>query len=364
MGCGSCGTQDGITPKGCKSNGSCGSGGCNKLNVFDWLANMEIPNGQAPFDIVEIRFKNSRKGFYKNIDKLPLVTGEVVAVEAASGHDIGIVSLCGELVKLQMKKKNISFDSEEIKKIYRKAKALDIEKWNAAKALEEETMYKARTQAVKLNLNMKISDVEYQGDKTKAIFYYTADERVDFRELIKNLAEEFKVRIEMRQIGSRQEAGRLGGIGSCGRELCCSTWLTDFRSVTTSAARYQQLSIKGFPDTNVKLNTLKGKAFHQKTDIFKKLFWYSYESDPNVFIELSLARVKEIIELNQKEILPAELLKEPAKNVVKEYTPDYENVVGQDSLNRFDHKKKKKKKRNKNKRENPNQQKHKRSDQK
>jgi cell fate regulator YaaT (PSP1 superfamily) len=391
MGCGSCSTQDGKTPKGCKSNGSCGSGGCNKLNVFDWLANMEIPNGQAPFDIVEIRFKNSRKGFYKNIDKLPLTTGELVAVEASSGHDIGIVSLAGELVKLQMKKKNVSFDSDEIKKIYRKAKSLDIEKWNAAKALEEETMYKARTQAVKLKLNMKISDVEYQGDKTKAIFYYTADERVDFRELIKALAEEFKVRIEMRQIGSRQEAGRLGGIGSCGRELCCSTWLTDFRSVTTSAARYQQLSInpqklagqcgklkcclnyeldsyldaiKGFPDTNIKLNTQKGKAFHQKTDIFKKLFWYSYETEPNVFVELPLARVKEIIEFNQKDVLPSELLKEPAKNVVKEYTPDYENVVGQDSLNRFDHKKKKKKKRNKNKRENPNHQKQKRSDQK
>ena len=350
MGCGSCGT----TPGGCKNNGSCGSGGCNKLNIFDWLSNMELPKGQSQFNIVEVRFKNGRKDFY--IIKEPgmsLFTGDIVSVETSPGHDIGTVSMAGELVKLQLKKKSIDPNSAEIKKIYRKAKQNDIDKWEAARALENPTMYRARTIAVELKLNMKISDVEYQGDKTKAIFYYTADERVDFRELIKVLAEEFKVRIEMRQIGARQEASRLGGIGSCGRELCCSTWLTDFRSVSTSAARYQQLSlnplklagqcgklkcclnyeldtyldaIKDFPDSNVRLNTQKGNAFHQKTDIFKRLMWFSYPDNPGNFIPVPIDRVKEIIELNAKNEIPAELTN--FKDVViVEKKLDYENVV-------------------------------------
>ncbi len=380
MGCSGCTTGRGCSttskglPGGCKNNGSCGEGGCNKLNVFDWLANMELPNGQPAFDVVEVRFKNSRKDFYRNINNLPLNVGDVVAVEATGGHDIGVISISGELVRLQMKKRNVKTDSEEIKKIYRKAKSIDMDKWQEAQGLEQATMYRARTIAVKLNLQMKISDVEYQGDRTKAIFYYTADDRVDFRELIKVLADEFKVRIEMKQIGVRQEAGRLGGIGSCGRELCCATWLTDFRSVSTSAARYQQLSLnplklagqcgklkcclnyeldsymdalRDFPEvTNVKLETERGRAFHQKTDIFRRILFFSYTDEPDNFIPLPVDRVKEIMNMNKDNIKPADLLiKVTPKNIEK--SPDFDNVVGQDSLTRFD---KSKKSKNKNKR--------------
>lgn len=377
MGCVGCSTGSDATskslPGGCNNNGSCGveSGGCKKLNVFDWLANMELPGGQPVFDIVEVRFKNSRKDFYRNVNNLQLHVGDAIAVEASPGHDIGVVSISGELVRLQMKKKSVASTSEEIKKVYRKAKPNDIEKWHEAQNLEQETMYRARTIAIKLNLQMKISDVEYQGDKTKAVFYYTADDRVDFRELIKVLADEFKVRIEMRQIGARQEAGRLGGIGSCGRELCCATWLTDFRSVSTSAARYQQLSLnpmklagqcgklkcclnyeldsyldalKDFPEVNnVKLETEKGRAFHQKTDIFKRTMFFSYTSEPDNFIPLSVDRVKEVIEMNKTGLKPADLDIKVAMKVI-EKKPDYENVVGQDSLTRFDKTKKQKQK--------------------
>ena len=375
MGCTTCSTGDntktGHLPGGCNNNGSCGtSGGCNKLEVFDWLANMELPSGQEQFDIVELRFKNSRKEFYKNVNKLPINVGEAVGVEASTGHDIGTVSITGELVRLQMKKHGVDTASKEIKKLYRKAKQADIDKWQEAQTLEKNTMYRARTIAVKLNLQMKISDVEYQGDKTKAIFYYTADERVDFRELIKVLAEEFKVRIEMRQIGSRQEASRLGGIGSCGRELCCSTWLTDFRSVSTGAARYQQLSlnpmklagqcgklkcclnyeldsyldaIKDFPDmTNGKLETQKGMAYHQKTDIFKRTMFFTFADEPDNFIPVSVDKVKEIIEMNKAGQKPSDIVDKQTLALPKEKIPDYENVVGQDSLTRFDKDKKKK----------------------
>lgn len=370
MSCTSCSTNK--TPGGCKSNGSCGTGGCGKLNVFDWLANMEAPAGAKPFNLVEIRFKNGRKDFYTNETGGELFQGDIVATEASPGHDIGVVSLSGELVRMQMKKKNLPADHPEIKKVYRKAKQSDIDKWQAAKDLEIPTMYKARTLALKLKLQMKISDVEYQGDKTKAIFYYTADERVDFRELIKIMAEEFKIRIEMKQIGARQEASRLGGIGSCGRELCCSTWLTDFRSVSTSAARYQQLSlnplklagqcgklkcclnyeldsyldaIKDIPDSNTKLETLKGRAFHQKTDIFKRIMWFSYFDDPGNFIPLSVERVNEIIALNKEGEKPDDISIKKESPKIK--LPDFENVVGQDSLTRFDNAKKKKKKKKK-----------------
>jgi cell fate regulator YaaT (PSP1 superfamily) len=377
MGCSTCstenGSQPGGIPAGCGSNGSCGTeSGCNKLEVFDWLANLELPSSQPAFDIMEIRFKNSRKEFFKNVNNLSVNVGDIVAVEASPGHDIGVVSLTGELVRLQMKKRAVDLSSEEIKKLYRKAKPADIEKWQEAQKLERETMYRARTIATKLNLQMKISDVEYQGDKTKAVFYYTAEERVDFRELIKVLAEEFKVRVEMRQIGSRQEASRLGGIGSCGRELCCSTWLTDFRSVSTGAARYQQLSlnpmklagqcgklkcclnyeldsymdaIKDFPDvSNVKLETEKGRAFHQKTDIFKRTMFFSYTSEPDNFISLTVDRVKEIIDMNKNGAKPTELMEKLTFEKPKEKVLDYENVVGQDSLTRFDKDKKRKKK--------------------
>ena len=370
MGCssGGCNTEKNGIPAGCNNNGSCGtSDGCNKLSVFDWLGNMNLPEGQNRFDIVEIRFKNSRKEFFRNTNSLNINVGDVIAVESNSGHDIGTVSLTGELVKLQLKKHNVNFDSEEIKKIYRKAKQTDIEKWREAQSLEINTMYRARTIALNLGLQMKLSDVEYQGDKSKAIFYYTADARVDFRELIKLLADEFKVRIEMKQIGARQEASRLGGIGSCGRELCCSSWLTDFRTVSTSAARYQQLSLnplklagqcgklkcclnyeldsyldalKEFPEMEgKKLQTKKGEAFLQKTDIFKRTMWFSYRSDPGVFIPLDLKTVHSILELNAKGEMPEALT--PSIKVIDKIIntePNFENVVGQDSLTRFDRK--------------------------
>lgn len=388
MGCGSCGTEG-----GCGSDGGCGAagrGGCGssgscssyKLAVFDWLNDIELPHGQTMFDCVEIRFKNSRKEFFRNTENLSLNVGDVVAVEAQSGHDMGIISLTGELVKKQMRKAKVAFDSEDVKKVYRMAKKTDIDKWIEAQKREVDTMYKARTIAIALGLQMKISDVEYQGDNTKAIFYYTAEGRVDFRELIKKLADEFRVRIEMKQIGVRQEASRLGGIGSCGRELCCSSWLTDFRSVSTSAARYQQLSLnpqklagqcgklkcclnfeldgyvealKEFPDTNLKLKTKKGQAFYRKMDIFKNMMWYSYQDEPLKFIELKLDRVNQIVEMNKNGEHPSDLMDfVDFKEVIKE--PDYANVVGQDSLTRFDGKKggKNKKRRNNNNNKNRN----------
>jgi cell fate regulator YaaT (PSP1 superfamily) len=311
--------------------------------------------------------KTHARSFFRNTANLSLNVGDVVAVEANSGHDIGTVSLTGELVRLQMKKRNQNTDSEEIKKVYRKAKQGDLDKWVEARSLETSSMYRARTIALNLGLEMKLSDVEYQGDKSKAVFYYTAEARVDFRELIKVLAEEFRVRIEMRQIGARQEASRLGGIGSCGRELCCSTWLTDFRTVSTSAARYQQLSLnplklagqcgklkcclnyeldayaealKEFPDLEGKrLNTRKGEAFLQKTDIFKRMMWFSYKSDPSVMIPMDVKAVKAILEANKNGEQPEELV---ASKVVVEkpivIEPSFTNQVGEESLTRFDKK--------------------------
>lgn len=375
MGCSSC-SSGGGSPKGCKNNGTCSSGGCNKLGVFDWLANMQLPGGQAPYDILEIRFKNSRKAFYRNVKNLALQVGDVVAVEASPGYDIGVVSIVGELARVQVKKKAPNLKAGEVKKILRIANQDDINKWADARSLESEVMHQSRTLAVNLGLEMKISDVEYQGDLTKATFYYTAEGRVDFRQLIKDMADKFKIRIEMRQIGSRQEAQRLGGIGSCGRELCCSTWLTDFRSVSTSAARYQQLSlnpqklagqcgklkcclnyeldmylesIKSFPTSDTKLYTEKGMAFHIKTDVFKRQLWYMYDGEAGIgsgLIALSPERVREIAKMNQKGKKPADLKDFEEAIIRKE--PDYDNVVGQDSLNRFDNafksKKRKKKK--------------------
>ena len=378
MGCSGCSSGRGCStdsglPKGCKNNGACSTGGCNKLNVFDWLAGMQLPQGQKPYDIIEVRFKNSRKEFFRNLDGTEYFVGDTVAVESAPGHDIGVVSMTGELVRMQMKKKKANPNSTELKKVYRKTRHLDIQKWREAQQLEQPTMFKARTIAVKLNLEMKISDVEYQGDKTKATFYYTAEERVDFRELIRHLAEQFRVRIEMKQIGARQEAGRLGGIGSCGRELCCSTWLTDFRAVSTSAARYQQLALnplklagqcgklkcclnyeldsymdalKDFPQTSIPLETEQGRAVHQKTDIFKRMMWYSYLDKKEEFIPMEVDRVKEVIELNKNGKKPTDIRVVPQKSEIKK--PDFENVVGQDSVTRFD--KSKNRKRGKKKR--------------
>lgn len=373
MGCSNC-SSGGGSPKGCQNNGTCSSGGCNKLGVFDWLANMQLPTGQKPYDIVEVRFKNSRKAFYRNSKNISLQVGDVVVVEASPGYDVGVVSIVGELARIQVKKKVSNPSNLETPAIYRIANQDDVQKWMKSRELEKEVMYQSRTLAVNLNLDMKISDVEYQGDLSKATFFYTSDERVDFRQLIKDMAEKFKIRVEMRQIGSRQEASRLGGIGSCGRELCCSTWLTDFRSVSTSAARYQQLSlnpqklagqcgklkcclnyeldmyldaIKAFPTADTKLYTQKGVAFHVKTDVFKQMMWFMYEGTSE-FIPLTPDRVKEIMELNSQKVKPADL-KDFVKDVVVVSEPEYSNVVGQDSLNRFDTNFAKKKKNNSNK---------------
>lgn len=361
MACTNCSTTTGNAP-GCKSEGACSTGNCGKMPVFNWLSNMSLPAGQEPFDIFEVRFKNGRKEFFKNKNKLNVHMGDHVAVEASPGHDVGVISLKGELVRLQMRKKKVKLDSDQVKALYRHASHSDLEKWGIARGREKETMYRAREIASNLGLDMKIGDVEFQGDNIKAIFYYTSDGRVDFRELIKLMADEFKVRIEMRQIGVRQEAQRMGGIGSCGRELCCSTWLNDFRSVGTSAARYQQLSlnpqklagqcgklkcclnyeldmyveaIKGFPESKVKLKTKKGDAFMQKMDIFKRKLWYSYHSDPSHFIELNLDRVQEIVSKNKQGEHP-DSLEIFVQAFVEEPKHDYENVVGQDSISRFD----------------------------
>ncbi|MFM7758848.1 MAG: stage 0 sporulation family protein [Crocinitomicaceae bacterium] len=383
MGCANCSTESDGTPKGCKNNGTCSSGGCDKLEVYDWLANIALPAGQQPYDIVEVRFKNSRKSFYRNASQLALYAGDIVVVETSPGYDVGVVSVTGELARIQVKKKSPNLKPLEIRKILRIANQEEIDKWIKGRSLEKELMYKARTLALNLNLEMKISDVEYQGDLSKATFYYTAEGRVDFRQLIKDMADHFKVRIEMRQIGSRQEASRLGGIGSCGRELCCTTWLTDFRSVSTSAARYQQLSlnpqklagqcgklkcclnyeldsyldaIKSFPKNDNKLQTEKGDAYHFKTDVFKRLMWYGYQGETGL-IALSPERVKEIAKLNKEGKKPKDL-NDFVEKVGKEVEIGYSNVVGQDSLNRFEKsfsKKTNNKNRNKKRKNNANQ---------
>ena len=349
--------------------------GCNKLDTIDWLD--DIPGTGLDSDMVEVRFKNTRKGFYKNVNQLKLRKGDIIAVEASPGHDIGIVALTGELVRIQMVRSGVSFSNEEeIKKVYRKAKGIDIEKWHQAIEIEMPTMLKARDIAARLQLDMKIGDVEFQGDKTKAIFYYIADDRVDFRELIKVYAEEFRVRIEMKQIGARQEAGRIGGIGTCGRELCCSTWLTNFVSVTTNSARYQEVSLnpqklagqcgklkcclnyelkcymdaqQDFPDINIPLELFDGTAYHQKTDIYRRLMWYSFSKEEAAnLIPVSVERVKEIQELNKKGTKVKNLVNisdEPPQVI----EPDYHSPVGSDSVTRFeDQNKKKKKKKHRN----------------
>ncbi|WP_369808674.1 regulatory iron-sulfur-containing complex subunit RicT [Tenacibaculum finnmarkense] len=365
MSCNSCSTSKDGVPGGCKSNGNCASGTCgsgNKLAVFDWLSNMTLPTGEAPFNIYEVRFKNGRKHFFKNTEKLTLSMGDIVAVEGSSGHDIGIIALAGELVKVQMKKRKVSQESEEVRKIYRKASQKDIDIWQTARDREQETQRKGREIISRLALKMKLSDVEYQGDGTKATFYYTADERVDFRQLIRDLAGTFSIRVEMKQVGMRQEAARLGGVGSCGRELCCSTWLTDFRKVNTAAARYQQLSLnplklagqcgklkcclnfeldtyldalQSFPKQDKILKTEKGDAVFVKMDIFKKIVWYTYKEESFKWFRLSLEQVHEIIALNENNEL-ALPLDEYELEITVQPIVDFENVVGQDSLTRFD----------------------------
>ena len=375
MSCASCSTSKDGKVRGCKNNGTCATDGCNKLTVFDWLENMSLPAGQARFDVVEVRFKNSRKQFFKNSDKLQILMGDVVATEAPSGHDVGIVTLTGELVKVQMKRKGVAADEPTLGKIYRKASQRDIEVWHQAREREDEIQKRAREIAISLNLEMKISDVELQGDASKATFYYTAEARVDFRQLIKDMARAFGLRIEMRQIGYRQEAQRLGGVGSCGRELCCSTWLSDFRSVSTSAARYQQLALnpqklagqcgklkcclnfeldtyldalKEFPPTDCKLQTEKGVAFCQKVDIFKGLLWFTYKNDATNWHALDKHRVNEILAINKegKKIDSLDAYQIEIQTI-DEMAADTDHSLIEDSLTRFDQPKRRKKRRNK-----------------
>jgi len=359
MACAGCGTGADGKPAGCKSNGGCSSGGCNRLNVFDWLANIPLGDSLAPFDIIEVSFNNgSRKDFFRNVTRQLFDKGEMVTVEGISGFDIGTVSLTGELVKLQMKKRRAE-DTPEVKKVLRRPTADDLHRMNENKAREREALIKARALARNLGLEMKLTEVEIQADGRKATFFYTADDRVDFRELIKVYASEFRVKVEMRQIGARQEAGKVGGIGSCGRELCCSTWLSDFKSVNTTAARYQNLSInqaklsgqcgrlkcclnyeldtyldalKDFPEDADTIETAGGVASLQKRDIFKNLMWYSYDSS-NKQYPLTISRVKEIRQLNKQGIKPEEL---KAVEVVvakpKETDLGFADVVGQISL--------------------------------
>ncbi len=334
---------------------------CSKLDTFDWLKNFPQPPSSDPFDCIEVRFKNSRKDYFRINGEHGLHEGDIVAVEANPGHDIGIVTLTGEVVRYQMKRRGLDPKSEDIKKVYRKARPGDIEKWITAVMKEDKAMFRTREIAARYNLKMKVNDVEYQGDDTKAIFYYTADERVDFRELIKALAEEFRIRIEMRQIGARQEASRLGGIGSCGRELCCATWLTNFSTVSTNAARIQQLSLnpqklagqcgklkcclnyeyatysealKEFPPEDTLLNTSKGDAFPQKIDVFAGIMYYSYKSEPNNILAIPVDKVKEIVAKNRNgQTVPN--LEDYARKIQKKEA-EFENTIREDDLNRFD----------------------------
>lgn len=315
------------TPKAFQRNDDVYRNGCAKLAVHDWLKDMPAAGFIPGFEIVEIRFKNSRKEFFLSPVELKVTNGDIVAVESSPGHDIGIVSLSGHLIYLQLKNRRLDPRRMEFKKVYRKARSSDIEKWISATEAEDVTKFKTRKIISRLGIDMKLNDVEYQGDKTKAIFYYTADGRVDFRELIRAIAETFSIRVEMKQIGVRQEAARLGGIGPCGREICCSTWLTSFRSVSTSHARGQQLSLnpqklagqcgklkcclnyeydcyvdaqKDFPDSSVVLRTQKGDAVHFKTDVHKRLMWFSYTNSHSGFIPISVDNVKKIINMNKK----------------------------------------------------------------
>jgi cell fate regulator YaaT (PSP1 superfamily) len=333
--------------------------GNNKLDSFNWLK--DIPAVTDENEIVEVRFKNTRKGFFRNVNALRLEIGDVVAVEASPGHDIGRVSMVGQLINEQLKKLKIHQSPDDLKKVYRKAKAVDIQKWEEAKKLESPTMFRSRKIAEELKLNMKIGDVEYQGDKTKAIFYYIADERVDFRQLIKVLADEFKIRVEMRQIGARQEAGRIGGIGSCGRELCCSTHITNFISVTTTHAKYQELSLnpqklagqcsklkcclnfeldcyvdaqRSFPPKDIPLEALDCTAYFQKLEVHKGIYWYSTDSQSSAnLIALPVQRVKEIQALNRK---GKKVDKLKVADESWETEPVSQDLLKNNSLTRFD----------------------------
>ena len=361
MGCTSCGTGK---PNGCKGNGGCSTGGCNRLNVHDWLSNLPIDDMESYCNIVEVSFnQGSRKDFYRNNTVNTYSKGDIIAVEGVSGFDVGTVNVTGELVRLQLKKKRIDENSPDIKRILRLASDNDISKWKESKAREREVLIRSRAVARQLNLDLKMSEVEIQADSRKATFFYIADDRVDFRELIRIYATEFKVKVEMKQIGARQEAGKVGGIGSCGRELCCSTWLTDFKSVNTNAARYQNLSINqtklsgqcgrlkcclnyeldtyldalpSFPDTADIIEVAKGRAYLIKKDIFRNLMWYSM-SDSTKHYPLSIETVKKIKAQNKEGLKPDVLeTVEIISGKPKEAEPEFVDVVGQISLKSLD----------------------------
>ncbi len=360
MGCGSCGTSKDGAPSGCQSHGNCSSGGCNRMNVHDWLANLPFSDPESNCKIVEVSFNNgSRKDYFKNTTVHYYQKGDMIAVEGVGGFDVGMVNLTGELVRLQLKKNNIDEKSPDLKKVLRRATEQDIEKMMESKAREAQMLIRSRAIARHLRLDLKMAEVEIQADGRKATYFYIADDRVDFRELIKLYAGEFKVKVEMRQIGARQEAGKVGGIGSCGRELCCSTWLTDFKSVNTNAARYQNLSINQtklsgqcgrlkcclnyeldtymdalqfFPNDADSLEVAKGRAFLVKKDIFKNLMWYTLP-DSNKQYPLTIDTVKKIKAQNKQGIRPEEL--ETAEVITgkpKEVEPEYADLVGQISL--------------------------------
>ena len=376
MSCSSCGSNGG-SPGGCKNNGYCQSGGCSKLEVYDWLADISLPN-HLKNNVHEISFKNgSRKGFFKNHKNHEILTGDQVLVESSIGYDIGTVSLSGPLVEVQMRKKGFKSNSKDIGKIIRAARSHELEKMKQARSREKETMLRARIISRELGLDMKLGDVEFQADLRKATFYYTAEGRVDFRELIKVLAKEFRVKIEMRQIGSRQEAGKVGGIGSCGRELCCSTWLTSFKSVNTTAARYQNLSInqtklsgqcgrlkcclnyeldtymkalEDFPEESKskRIETENGTAYLFKTDILTGVMIYSYNNSPTNY-PIPVEKVKEILEINKsgkkiKDLLNYAIVAE------EEDDYEYEDLVGSISLKPLKKERKKKGRKSQNKR--------------
>lgn len=370
MGCSSCGTAGGKV-SGCKSNGGCSSGGCNRMNVYDWLANLPFSDPESGCRIIEVSFnQGSRKDYFRNTTIQLFEKGDMIAVEGISGFDVGMVTLTGEVVRLQLKKKGIDERDPEIRKVLRRATDRDIELLKINKEREPEAIIRSRAIAKQLNLQMKVSEVEIQADGRKATFFYIADDRVDFRELIKIYAKEFKVKVEMRQIGARQEAGKVGGIGSCGRELCCSTWLTDFKSVNTTAARYQNLSInqsklsgqcgrlkcclnyeldtyldalQGFPENADQIRVAKGTANLIKKDIFKNLMWYMLPDSSKQY-PLTIERVKKIRSLNMQGIIPDELeAVEVTSNKPKEVEPEFVDVVGAISLKSLEKAEKKKK---------------------
>ena len=372
MSCNNCRNGADGKPRGCRSKGNCGVGGCGSLTVFDWLEGVALPVGQRPFDAVEVRFKANRKGFFRKPSTMDVHIGDVVVLDADHGLDVGVVSLSGELVRAQMNAKGAK-DDHEIKRIERKAMQEDIDTWQKASMREGDTLREAREIIKGLGLGMKLTDVEFQGDGKKATFYYTAEDRVDFRELVRALASAFGVRIEMRQIGARQEAARVGGIGVCGRELCCSSWLKDFRSVSTSAARYQQLSlnpqklagqcgklkcclnfeldqyveaVKDFPSPNAKIKLKEGRAFVFKMDIFKRLVYLmAPDGATNGPVAVTLEDMHELLEMNKRGEYPHSLTEFALEEGPDEVDETYSNVVGQDSLTRFDEQRRRRKKR-------------------